>query len=505
MKNAIKFLSLATLCIATVAMIGCSKDEEQPAGSDKVVVSTTTIGLESGAASKQLDESGTKTFAASEQIAVVYENTSSEMVKIPVTLAAGDISNGGKTATITVAMADPKANGTVKFIYPASMANDNGTVNYTNLYTGQDGTMATLSGNFDLAMCNSSLTAGADLPANPVLTNQFSVCKFTVMNTATSSDMTGSVTKLIVKHGSDVYVVNPATPGQSTFWVAVKPIDAGSGNINIYAAVGKNLYTKSVSSYTALAAGTFNRVTVGATQIPGALSGLFTVNAGGDQVFFSQGNLRYESSAWSFFPNQYDYYSTYSADAWDKFGWSTLATDYGKNTSEDNSDYSGAFVDWGNAMGSGWRTLTSGAYNSGFEWEYLFNIRTTPSGVRYAKATVNDKAGVILLPDDWSTSYHSLSSPNTANANYTTNTINSTDWTNDFEAHGAVFLPAAGYRYDGTLVTGAGSEGYYWSATQFEYDTETAYRMIFLGSGVIPSGNFMNRSLGHSVRLVKDL
>ena len=44
MKKAMKFFSMAALCIATVAMVGCSKDEEQPAGSGKVVVSTTTIG-----------------------------------------------------------------------------------------------------------------------------------------------------------------------------------------------------------------------------------------------------------------------------------------------------------------------------------------------------------------------------------------------------------------------------------------------------------------------------
>ena len=54
--------------------------------------------------------------------------------------------------------------------------------------------------------------------------------------------------------------------------------------------------------------------------------------------------------------------------------------------------------DWGNTIGSGWRTLTSA------EWTYLFDSRTTTSGVRYAKATVNGVSGVILLPDDWSTS-----------------------------------------------------------------------------------------------------
>ena len=86
-----------------------------------------------------------------------------------------------------------------------------------------------------------------------MLTNQLAVLKFTVQNTATSQDITGSVRQLTVKHGTDVYYVTPAT-SQSTYWVAVKPIAVGSGNIDIYAAVGKDLYKKSVSSYGALAA-----------------------------------------------------------------------------------------------------------------------------------------------------------------------------------------------------------------------------------------------------------
>lgn len=500
MKNTMKLLCWAALCCATALMMGCSKDDdEQPVASGKVVVSTTTIELERGAASKHLDESGTKTFADGEKIAVVYENTGSEMVKAEVTLTAGDISNGGKSVIITVAMTDPKANGTVKFIYPASMANADGTVNYSGLYKGQNGTMATLSSNFDLAVCNSTLTASAELPANPVLTNQLSVCKFTLQNTANSQDMTSSVTKLTVKHGSNVYFVTPATPGQTTFWVAVKPIAAGSGTIDIYAAVGKDLYKKSVSSYGTLAAGTFNRVTVGVARIDGALSGLFSINNSGDLVYFSQGNLRYKSSAWSFFDNQYEYYSTYSENTWDKFGWSTDATTYGMNTSTNNDDYSGSFVDWGNAMGSGWRTLTG---NTG-EWYYLCETRATPSGVRYALATVNGVKGLILLPDDWNTSYHTLSSTNTRNADFATNNISLQDWTSNLEAHGAVFLPAAGWR-NGSLVSDVGQRLFYWSATHFVNHDDQAYNLNFLSVELRPDG-FLSRSYGCSVRLVRQI
>ena len=53
----------------------------------------------------------------------------------------------------------------------------------------------------------------------------------------------------------------------------------------------------------------------------GALSGKFTINADGDQIQFSQGNLQatYNGSAWtwSFAANQYDYIGN---DAFDVFG-----------------------------------------------------------------------------------------------------------------------------------------------------------------------------------------
>ena len=48
-----------------------------------------------------------------------------------------------------------------------------------------------------------------------------------------------------------------------------------------------------------------------ASSTPGALPGRFTINANGDQVCFSQGNLQYfcstSSPEWRFAEHQYDY------------------------------------------------------------------------------------------------------------------------------------------------------------------------------------------------------
>ena len=253
--------------------------------------------------------------------------------------------------------------------------------------------------------------------------------------------------------------------------------------------------------------------------VNGKLPGAFTINSDGDQVYFSQGNLLATTTdlgsswTWSFAENQWDYIGNAAANTAingngtvstngtvDLFGWSTDATYYGIHNSK-NNDYSGDFVDWGsNAITNGgntanaWRTLTKD------ELVYLFNTRSTASGIRYAKATINDIAGVIILPDDWSTSYYTLLKTNTVNAAFADNEITSTDWTNSLEANGAVFLPAAGYRLE-TDVKEVDIEGDYWSATPRNEDG--AYYYFFYSSSFYPHG-FSIRWSGFSVRLVSD-
>ena len=220
-----------------------------------------------------------------------------------------------------------------------------------------------------------------------------------------------------------------------------------------------------------------------APSVPdGAIGGVFSVNADGKQVYFSKGNLRYASSKWSFFDNQYDYYTSYSADAWDKFGWSTSATTYGMSTSSSSSAYSGDFVDWGATMGTGWFTLSKD------EWTYLLETRTvnggTGDGKSYTKGqSVNGVLGVVIYPD-----------------NYTGAVYSGSDWAT-FESAGCVFLPAAGYR-SGSSLSNLSTRGYYWSASP--YSTEEAYRVYF-AQGSLDPADFEIRLLGCSVRLVREV
>ena len=264
----------------------------------------------------------------------------------------------------------------------------------------------------------------------------------------------------------------------------------------------------------------------------GAINGLFTINDNGDQVYFSQGNLQYQASTntWRFATNQYDYIGndnsnisqTYSG--WiDLFGWGTSGYNHGAvcyqpwSTSANSSDYYAynnaiynlydqtGRADWGyNAISNGgnadntWRTLTGG-YSG--EWKYIFNRRSTPSSIRYAKAQVAGVNGVILLPDDWSASYYSLNSTNTGSASFNSNVISSSQW-NTLEQHGAVFLPAAGNR-SGTSISNVGSGGYYWSASHgSDYGNNDCACGVYFYNVDLYNGNVYYRYYGRSVRLV---
>ena len=259
-------------------------------------------------------------------------------------------------------------------------------------------------------------------------------------------------------------------------------------------------------SMTAWTENSVSGIPTGWTVLPvGALKGKFTINSGGGKVYFSQGNLQYQASTdtWRFAPNQYDMIGSDNANISDSYtGWIDLlgwgTGNNPTNSSTNSGDYS-TFTDWGtNAISNGgntanmWHTLTKD------EWVYLFNTRSTTSGVRFAKAKVNDVCGIILLPDDWSTSYYTLYSTNTNSANYTSNVISLSDWTSSLEPNGAVFLPAGGSR-GGTNVGGVGLWGDYWSSTPS--NSNDAY-YLYLYTDALNPASITGCFGGRSVRLV---
>ena len=144
------------LLVMGALISGCAAEVEdvQPTTNGTVTMKT-TISLSEHASTRALTEAGVKTFAAGDQIAVIYKNTSDETVKVESTaLTATDIdATDAHKATFSVTLTNPKASTPVRYIYPASRAaetvatttapNDDATIKYDALAT-QVGTLTRL-------------------------------------------------------------------------------------------------------------------------------------------------------------------------------------------------------------------------------------------------------------------------------------------------------------------------------------------------------------------------
>ena len=297
----------------------------------------------------------------------------------------------------------------------------------------------------------------------------------------------------------------------------------------------------------------------------GTSPGLFSVSED-HKVRFSYGNLQYcpDDDVWRFAEHQWDFVGGSCFDdnlgemnvgtvyangvkcdntkvyryypGWiDLFGWGTSGWDNG-NIYYKPYDYAGhiyecafygppgnfdltgdyALSDWGiyNTISNGgsrqWRTPSAG------EIDYLLRDRNTPSGIRYAKAVVAGVRGLIVLPDDWNESTYRLRMVN-VNGHYLANVITGGAWLDVLEPAGAVFLPAAGCRYevnghegiwyDNMESSSVYISGSYWTSTQgvgvdyasdfyFEGGDGSYYYDYFIASPY--------RTHGNSVRLISD-
>ena len=284
----------------------------------------------------------------------------------------------------------------------------------------------------------------------------------------------------------------------------------------------------------------------------GALPGKFTINAEGDKVQFSKGNLQYKPSTqtWRFAENQYDKCTDYdnehvSADYdefVDLFGWGTGDAPV-KLTTADGA-YS-TFTDWGtNAISNGgneanlWRTLTKS------EWAYLLVGRKNAKNLFFL-AKVDGVAGLVLLPDDWVEPHYTGTDVNEAIKYAYSILYQASDEMeedlrmsfdgekyycegregvfyngfemNDFPSNklaawqlledaGAVFLPYTPYRsLQGSDIEVKSyydqqEQGYYWTSTK---SSTNEALVMFFGHNQANPQVVRHKSFGYSVRLVQ--
>ena len=445
----------------------------------------------------------------------------------------------------TIVKGTTSAQITVNYSYPTNLKNVDGYVSTMSAMTVANKATATIDG-------NTFVVKFRDLEANTTYYYQFEYCNgvdeiftevksFTTNNyslpTVTTNDVTNITAESATCGGNVTDDGGLTVTARGVCWsTSQNPTindshttdGAGTGTFTSSLSNLNSMTTYYVRAYATNSKGTnygdqksFKTSFVTPT---GAIAGLFSVSSD-TQVIFSQGNLQYKASTntWRFANNQYscvgninsNISSTY--DNWiDLFGWGTSGYNHGAvcyqpySTSTTDSDYyaygSASYnlydqtgtADWGyNAISNGgnttnkWRTLTTD------EWGYVFNTRSTTSGIRYAKARVNSRNGVILLPDNWNASTYNLSSPNTPSAGFTSNIITSANWS-VLENAGAVFLPAAGYRY-GTSVNYFDTGGHYWSAS---CNDSNGARYVWFDDGNLGPGGWYLRNYGFSVRLV---
>ena len=385
----------------------------------------------------------------------------------------------------------------------AYISDNSGTLQFKNLCS-----LVRLTVNNTNASGGATITVtGVELSTSTTGVNLCGTGSATVNGTATAFTVSSNGSRSITLGLGDG--VEIAGGGSHDFYFVVAPFATSSSLTFTVHTDGMSDFTKTVNNKNLPR----NTLAGASINISGVPVHLFQVDASGTKVKFAPGNLRYTSSAthhWSFCENQYDFNASNNGTngVWEYFGWSTNTTTYGMNTSESSSTYSGNFADWGTAvnnqgnLGTGWRTLTSG------EWGYIFNTRpgatiNSKANCRYLKATVCNKAGVILIPDGCSwpagVSYSNATNFNKADLTYTRNSYDAAAW-GSLEAAGCVFLPAAGFR-KGTFINDYGPSGFYWSSTP--NGDSRAYYLVFDDYTVTPQDDF-ERYQGRSVRLVQN-
>lgn len=256
----------------------------------------------------------------------------------------------------------------------------------------------------------------------------------------------------------------------------------------------------------------------------------FTVNSNGDCVAFAPGNLQYRAfdGKWRFAEHQYDIIRSglgnttptnqrATQEHWiDLFNYGSTGYENGQvayqpwnsDTNQNNfynGDTIGTSADfsypYNQQEGTNFRTLTGGTTTtSQGEWYYIIKVRV---GERYAFATVNGIEGLILIPDN---TVSGLSNVN-VRAAMSGNIISGTDFDNQYEPNGFVFLPCGGER-EGINVVNAASPivGYYHASTQ-RHVSGQEWRSYYInfGSDRDVALAHWRKSEGLNVRLVIDL
>mgnify|MGYP007069898350 CR=1 FL=1 len=470
-KKAMKtmnFLSMAALALVGAMMTGCSNDDniidepQQPVNMNNVVTLTATVGFDETSTTRALTSGGVKTFAVGEKIAVVYKSGGSTLKAESAVLKAGDIASGNKLATFTFELTSPDKTQDVTYIYPASMANADGTVNYDALAT-QDGTMTSLSNNLDLATYTAAWT-DASLPTG-TLTNQLAVCALTLKNSTGSSPITSGLTQVTISDGTNSYLIAPesSTFGEDVIYVAIRPVTAA---LQYTASDGTNNYTKTATSRTYAAGDFYN---LGLRMVQDFAPATAEAVDLGLSVKWANMNVGAESVT-----NYGKYYA-----------WGATTDNY-----SESKNYSWANTPYYNGDGTT------------HSWTKYTGSDSKPTLEAADDAARANWGGSWRMPTETEMNELLDNTTRTWQTNYNGSGVNGLLFTSKKEGYTdkSIFLPAAGVRLSSTSL--AGTAGYYWSSTLSSSDANNCRYLYLLSTGA--QMNPENRYYGMTVRAVQD-
>ena len=423
------------------------------------------------------------TWQAGDKIKVVYNGNVSTL----------DLESGAGTASATFSgtiSGTPSATSML-ICYVSDQNNTSAvTINSDGSYTYTDGTFLAQDGTLGgAAKCNlyygsTFYGTGSDISCDFAVNT--SMMKFNVW--APDGVSAGDVATLTYK--SNGTAISKATftvgaGGKNTIYLTIPAGQYTGEQTLVYNETSETL---SATKANFVAGETYSRDADYGSIPVGAVSGKYTINGSGNQVFFANGNLQYKSdTGWRFAEHQWDYTNNSNPENWvDHIDWSTCIS------------FSSTIINASNT--AGWYTLSKD------EWLYVFNSRETnatvnsTSNARYTEASINTDAtavkGVILIPDGYSGATPTGVTWGTINAGSDFSTsCTSAGWA-ALEAAGCVFLPCAGFN-TGELLD-VGTVGIYWSSTQS--NSEQAYRIGFYINGLdLPVTNY--KYFKFSVRL----
>ncbi len=474
---------LATLLVAGMAFVSCEKENGPVEGTFTMSVNAVKGGSN---ASKALTVDGD---------AINATWTKDDVVKV--------YKSGAEVGSLTAASsgASTKLNGSIT----GSIAQgDNLTLEFLSpdYQNGQDGTLDYIAAHCDYAVANVTVASisGDEIRItgnSATFENQQAIVKFTLQDKAKNANLIASA--FSVEVDGYIYAVVPAS-ATNEFYVALPAIS--NKKVSLFAKTDAGWYSYGQTGII-FAKGQYYTISAKLVQT-GKLPGVFSID-GSNTVHFSQGNLKYDGTNWSFHTNQYDMVNTsngtQSGYPMDLFFWGGSSKDYGATNAytSDESESADDVVNWGdNAISNGGNVANAYSTPSTANWIYLFNTRTDANS-KYGTATVTTvgtQTGVVVLPDHWT--LPTGCSFTSGISSWSNNSYDATAWAK-MEAAGAVFLPAAGGR-DGTDVLGVGGIGVYWSST-----AENAFyarNVYFEGGFGLEPGSSDNRNVGQSVRLV---